>query len=158
MCSSIKWSDEVSNWSKRSSTSTSTSTSNSNQSEKQSESAKRHEVRNAKWIKNKLPIKHKSIPISNQSATELRRQLNLQKINPEFHDRVVNLPIHLRGDLLESYSDVTLRCTIKKVLAVYLPKDGKEVDRIMENMLPANFKLKYSDSETYTFHYRVNKT
>ena len=95
--------------------------------------------------------------MSNQSATELKRQLTLQKVNPELHDRIANFPIHLRGNLLESYNDVTLRYTIKKVLAIHLPEGGKEINKIMENMmLPPNFKLKYSDSDTYTSHYRGN--
>ena len=94
--------------------------------------------------------------MSNQSATELKRQLTLQKVNPELHDRIANFPIHLRGDLLQSYNDVTLRYTIKKVLAIHLPEGGKEVNKIMENMLPPNFTLKYSDSGTYTSHYKGN--
>ena len=58
--------------------------------------------------------KHKSIQMSSQSATELRRQLTLQKVDPELHDRVINFPIHLREDLMEKYNDATLRCTVKK--------------------------------------------
>ena len=138
----MKW--EVSNWSEI-----------HIRSEKQSESAKWIEVWNAKWIKNK-PIKHKSIPMSNQSATELRRQLTLQKVNPELHDRIINFPIHLRGDLLQTYNDVTLRYTVKKVLKIYLPENGKEADNIMNNLLPPHWKLKYSDSEEHTSHYKGN--
>ena len=84
--------------------------------------------------------------MSNQSATELRRQLTLQKVNPELHDRIINFPIHLRGDLLQTYNDVTLRYTVKKVLKIYLPENGKEADNIMNNLLPPHWKLKYSDS------------
>jgi hypothetical protein len=94
--------------------------------------------------------------MSNQSATELKRQLTLQKVNPELHERIANFPIHLRGNLLESYNDATLRFTIKRVLEIHLPEGGKEVKTIMDNMLPTNFKLKYSDADTYTSHYRGN--
>ena len=100
---------------------------------------------------------HKSIQMSSQSATELRRQLTLQKVDPEVHDRVINFPMHLRGDLMETYNDATLRYTVKKTLAIYLPKAGKEFDNIMEFMLPSHYKLKYSDSDLYTSHYKGNK-
>ena len=95
--------------------------------------------------------------MSSQSAIELRRQLTLQKVDPELHDRVINFPIHLRGNLMEKYNDATLRYTVKKTLAIYLSKAGKEVDKIMENMLPSHYKLQYSDKDIYTEHYKGNK-
>ena len=92
-----------------------------------------------------------------QTAIELRRQLTLQKVDPELHDRVINFPIHLRGDSMEKYNDATLRYTVKKTLAIYLPKATKEVDIIMENMLPSHYKLQYSDKDIHTAHYKGNK-
>ena len=59
--------------------------------------------------------------MSNQSAIELRRQLTLQKVDPEVHERVVNMAIHLRGDLMETYNDNQLRYVVQKSLQIYLP-------------------------------------
>ena len=95
--------------------------------------------------------------MSNQPATELRRQLTLQMIDPELHNKIINFPIHLSGDLMETYNDATLRCTVRKILAIYLPKSGKKVEKVMEFMLPAHYKFKYSDSEIHTGHYKGNK-
>ena len=94
--------------------------------------------------------------MSNQSAIELRRQLTLQKVDPEVHERVVSMAIHLRGDLMETYNDNQLRYVVQKSLQIYLPKDGKAVSNIMELLLPDHYKLKYSDSPTYTNHYQGN--
>ena len=95
--------------------------------------------------------------MSSQSAIELRRQLTLQKVDPELHDRIINFPIHLRADSMEKYNDGTLRYTVKSTLAIYLPKATKEVDIIMENMLPSHYKLQYSDKDIHTDHYQGNK-
>ena len=78
-------------------------------------------------IKNKTKINSNVQPICNR--TEKATNLSLQKVDPELHDRVINFPIHLRGDLMEKYNDATLRYTVKKTLAIYLPKAGKERSR-----------------------------
>ena len=80
--------------------------------------------------------------MSKQSAIELRRQLTLQKVDPEVYERVINFIIHLRGDLMEKHNDATLIFTVRKTLTIYLPKADKVVDRIMQFMLPARYKLK----------------
>ena len=57
---------------------------------------------------------------------------------------------------METYNDNQLRYVVQKSLQIYLPKDGKAVSNIMELLLPDHYKLKYSDSPTYTNHYQGN--
>ena len=72
------------------------------------------------------------------------------------HDRVIKLPIYLREDpMMETYNDVvTLRYIVESVWQF----TGKEVNNIIEHLLPDHYKLRYSDGKLYyTEYYNGNK-
>ena len=49
---------------------------------------------------------------------------------------------------MAEYSDATLRYTKRNSLAIYI-YDKDKVKRIMDNLLPQTYRLKYSNSHTH---------
>lgn len=70
-------------------------------------------------------------------------------------EKILNFEIYKRGDSMAEYNDATLRYTIKHSLAAYI-YDKEKVKRIMDILLPENYRLRYSNSRFYTKDYQGN--
>ena len=91
-----------------------------------------------------------------RSYIELRRQLTLQSVDPDdMFEKILNFEIYIRGDCMAEYNDATLRYTIRNSLGVYI-YDKEKVKRKMDNLLPETYRLRYSNSQIYTKHYKGN--
>jgi hypothetical protein len=78
-----------------------------------------------------------------RSYIQLRRQLTINTVDPALFEKILNFEIYIRGDSMAEYNDATLRFTIKNSLAVYIYEKEK-VKRIMDNLLPEDYRLRYS--------------
>ena len=90
-----------------------------------------------------------------RSYIQLRRQLTINSVDPALFDKILNFEIYIRGDSMAEYNDATLRFTIKNSLAVYIYEKEK-VKRIMDNLFPEDYSLRYSNSLNFTKDYQGN--
>ena len=91
-----------------------------------------------------------------RSYIQLRRQLTINSVDPALFDKILNFDIYIRGDSMAEYNDATLRFIIKNSLAVYIYDKEKVKKRIMDNLLPEDYRLRYSNSLNFTKDYQGN--
>ena len=101
-------------------------------------------MKSKKILQNCNQIKYQYIKMSTiRSYIQLRRQLTINTVDPALFEKILNFEIYIRGDSMAEYNDATLRFTIKNSLAVYIYEKEK-VKRIMDNLLPEDYRLRYS--------------
>ena len=101
--------------------------------------------------------------MSKQTYITLKKQLFSIGLNEFEAEHIASRLFLIRGDCMEAYSDNELRYTLSRFIAALIPREESfkeklvKAERIITNMYPEEYELKYSIQAKHTSTYNGNK-